>query len=207
MAMRVAHSFVRAGVVACTLVAATVPAGAQDWFGMATYQVSVPILETEEFIDDVSFMGAGLDLRKTMFGGTTASVGMAWNVFHDRTEGVIDLENGAVSGSQDRYINAFPVMFGLHQYFGNWRRSRVHIGINGGGFLLVQTFRIGVTEFEEDTWEWGVAPEAGVVVPIRTGAWFAINARYQWSPTPQGLLGNEVELTYYQINVGFMWEQ
>lgn len=205
--MRIAHYMLRGVVVAVVLVVGTVDARAQDWFGMATYQISKGVGDTEEFIDDVSFLGAGLDLRKTLFGGTTAGVGMAWNVFHDRTEGVIELDNGAVSGSQDRYINAFPVMFGLHQYIGNWRKSRVHFGINAGGFLLIQTFRIGVTEFEEDTWEWGVAPEAGVVVPIRTGAWFAINARYQWSPTTQTLLGNEIELTYYQINIGFMWEQ
>lgn len=205
--MRIARYLLRCVVVAVVLVVGTVDARAQDWFGLATYQISKGVGDTEEFIDDVSFLGAGLDLRKTLFGGTTAGVGMAWNVFHDRTEGVIELDNGAVSGSQDRYINAFPIMFGLHQYIGNWRKSRVHFGINAGGFLLIQTFRIGVTEFEEDTWEWGVAPEAGVVVPIRTGAWFAINARYQWSPTTQTLLGNEIELTYYQINIGFMWEQ
>ena len=205
--MRIVHCMLRFVVVAGVLAAGAIDARAQDWFGMATYQISKGLGDTEEFIDDVSFLGAGLDLRKTLFGGTTAGVGMAWNVFHDRTEGVIELDNGAVSGSQDRYINAFPVMFGLHQYIGNWRRSRVHFGVNAGGFLLIQTFRIGVTEFEEDSWEWGVAPEAGVVVPIRTGAWFAINARYQWSPTTQTLLGNEIELTYYQINIGIMWEQ
>lgn len=205
--MRIHPSVIRSLVVALVLTTGSICAHAQDWFGMATYQISKGVGDTEEFIDDVSFIGAGLDMRKTLFGGTTAGVGMAWNVFHDRTEGVIDLENGAVSGSQDRYINAFPIMIGLHQYIGNWRRSRIHFGINGGGFLLVQTFRIGITEFEEDSWEWGVAPEAGVVVPIRTGAWFAVNARYQWSPTPQTLMGNEIELTYYQINIGFMWEQ
>ena len=205
--MRIPHSLIRSLVVALVLTTGAFSAHAQDWFAMATYQISKGVGDTGEFIDDVSFIGAGLDMRKTLFGGTTAGVGMAWNVFHDRTEGVIDLEHGAVSGSQDRYINAFPIMVGLHQYIGNWRKSRIHFGINGGGFLLVQTFRIGITEFEEDSWEWGVAPEAGVVVPIRTGAWFAINARYQWSPTPQTLLGHEYELTYYQINIGFMWEQ
>jgi hypothetical protein len=34
-----------------------------------------------------------------------------------------------------------------------------------------------------------------------------VNGRYHWSPTPQSMAGNDAELTYYQINVGFMWEQ
>lgn len=182
-------------------------AHAQDWFGLATYQISVPEGEMAKFVDDVSYMGAGMDFRKTIVGGLTGSVSMAWNVFHDRTSGVLDLGNGAISGSQDRYINSFPVMIGIHQYFGNWRRSRIHFGVNAGGYLFVQTFRIGVSEFEEDTWEWGVAPEAGITLPIRTGAWLAINGRYHWSPTVESLAGNDAEMTYYQLNIGFMWEQ
>ncbi len=197
-----------AWLVASALVAGWAPrASAQDWFGIATWQFSYPVEETRTFIDDVSYLGAGIDLRKTLTGGTTASVMMAWNVFHDRTAGVIDLEFGAVSGSQDRYINSFPIMMGLHQYFGNERGTRLHFGVNAGGYLFIQSFRIGVTEFEEDAWEWGIAPEVGVTIEMRTALWFEVNARYHWSPTPQGLLGNDIELTYGQLNVGFMWEQ
>ena len=49
--------------------------------------------------------------------------------------------------------------------------------------------------------------EAGLVVPVRTGLWFAINGRYQWSPTGQNIAGADFGLEYYQVNVGFMWEQ
>jgi hypothetical protein len=197
-----------AGALAALLCAATAPvATAQEWFGVATWQVSFPTGDTQTFTDEVSFRGVGLDFRRTLRGGTAANVMMAWNVFHERTDGTLEIESGAVTGSQDRYINSLPVMVGLHQYFGSRRSTRVHVGVNGGGYVLVQTFRIGVAEFEEDTWEWGLAPEAGVTVPIQTAAWFEVNARYQWSPTPSSLTGNDVDLTYFQINVGFMWEQ
>lgn len=189
----------------CALVAPQ--ASAQDWFGMATWQVSFPTGDTKTFTDEVSFRGAGLDFRRTLSGGTSAAVMMAWNVFHERTEGTIDLGYGAVSGSQDRYINSFPVMIGVLHYFGGKRSTRPYIAVNGGGFVLIQTFRIGVTEIEVDDWEWGVAPEVGVIIPIRTGAWFVVNGRYQYSPTSESLTEHEVDLTYYQINIGFMWEQ
>jgi hypothetical protein len=183
------------------------PASAQDWFGMATWQVSFPTQDTKTFTDEVSFRGAGLDFRRTLSGGTSAAVMMAWNVFHQRTDGTIDLGYGAISGSQDRYINSFPVMIGVLQYFGGKRSTRPYVALNGGGFVLIQTFRIGVAEIEQDDWEWGVAPEVGVIIPIHTGAWFVVNGRYQWSPTSESLTEKEVDLTYYQINIGFMWEQ
>jgi hypothetical protein len=203
-----APTFFAASVIAAALCACVAsPARAQDWVGMMTWQMSLPIGETQEFVDEVSFRGMGLDFRKRLRGGTFASVEMAWNVFHQRSDELFEFDSGAVSGSQDHYINAFPIMIGVHQYFGKPRSTRMHVGLNVGGYLFVQTLRIGVTEFEEDTWEWGVAPEAGVAIPIQTGLWFEINARYHWSPTPETLLGRDTELTYYQFNLGFMWEQ
>jgi hypothetical protein len=62
-------------------------------------------------------------------------------------------------------------------------------------------------ELEEDTWEWGLTPEAGVVVPISYGSAFIVNGRYHWSPTPEGLAGGDRDLTYWGIHVGFAWEQ
>lgn len=206
--MRVAKpKFLAACAAAAALTAWSARAAAQDWFGIATYQVSIPTGDTDAFAGNASFLGAGLGLRRTLTGGTMAGVMLAWDVLHERTDRPLDLEFGTVSGSQDRYFNSFPIMLGLHQYFGNRRRSRVHVGVNAGGYLLVQSLRIGVAEVEEDAWEWGVAPEAGVALPLRTGAWFVVNGRYHWSPTPRGLSGDDFDLTYFQLNVGFMWEQ
>lgn len=174
---------------------------------MATYQISFPTGDTKKFTDEVSFRGFGLDFQRTLHGGTSASVMLAWNVFHERTDETLDLGFGAISGSQDRYINSFPVMIGIQQHFGNKRGTRAYVAVNGGGFVLIQTFRIGITEVEQDEWEWALAPEVGFVIPVQTGAWFVVNGRYQWSPTPENMANDEVDLTYYQINVGIMWEQ
>lgn len=197
-----------AGVLtALCALAAPIVAHAQDWVGMATWQASFPTEDTQRFVDEASFRGVGLDFRKNLRGGTYASVMMAWNVFHHRSDKTYEFDTGAISGSQDHYINSFPIMLGVHQYFGKPRNTRLHVGLNAGGFILIQTVRIGVAEFEEDTWEWGLAPEAGVAIPIHVGAWMVVNTRYQWSPTSENLLGGDLALTYFQVNVGFMWEQ
>jgi hypothetical protein len=201
-------TFIAAAVLAAALCAfSAAPVRAQDWVGMITWQTSFPQGETQKFVDEVSFRGMGLDMRKHVGAGVFASVEMAWNVFHERSNEVFQFGSGAVSGSQDHYINSFPIMIGVHKYLGKPRKTRLHAGVNAGGFLFVQTVRIGVTEIEEDTWEWGVAPEVGAAIPIQTGLWLEINGRYNWSPTPETLLGTDTELTYFQLNIGFMWEQ
>jgi hypothetical protein len=180
---------------------------AQDWYGIATWNVSFPTDETQDFVDEISYRGFGLEFRKTVNPATTVGILTGWEVFHQRTEETLEFEGGAASGSQDRTINSFPIMLGAHRYFGERGSSRPYVGLSAGGFVLIQTLRIGVAEIEEDSWDWGIIPEAGVVVPMQYGAAFIANLRYHWSFTTQNLAEKDTDLTYWGIQVGFVWEQ
>jgi outer membrane protein len=189
------------------MVATHSPSHAQEWYGMATWNISIPDGDTKEFVDETSFRGFGLDFRKQFRPNTTIGIMGSWEVFHERTSESFTIGSATVTGSQDRYINSFPIMLGLHRYFGNEGGTRPYIGINGGGFILIQTLRIGLAEWEEDSWVWGAMPEAGLVIPLQSGAALIANARYSWALTGEDLNGEDRELTYWGIRVGFVWEQ
>ncbi|HKW14822.1 MAG TPA: hypothetical protein VJS69_10090, partial [Candidatus Krumholzibacteria bacterium] len=135
-------------VVACTHTAVR----AQDWFGMATWNVSIPDGDTKKFVNETSFAGFGLEFRKEFKPRTTVGILGSWEVFHERRDGTIDLGQGAITGTQDHYINSFPIMLGLHKYFGATGATQPYIGVNAGGFVLIQTLRVGLSEVEDDTW-------------------------------------------------------
>jgi hypothetical protein len=183
------------------------PSLAQNWYGIATWNISVPTEDTKKFVDETSFRGFGLEFRKEFRPATTVGIMASWEVFHTRTTETLEFGSGTVTGSQDRYINSFPIMLGLHRYLGAEGGTRPYLGINAGGFILIQTLRIGLAEVEDDSWEWGVMPEAGIVVPIDRGAAFIANARYSWALTGENLTGNDATLSYWGIRVGFVWEQ
>ncbi|HET6350006.1 MAG TPA: hypothetical protein VFH88_13075 [Candidatus Krumholzibacteria bacterium] len=180
---------------------------AQEWFGLATWNISFPVEDTKKFVNDTSFRGFGLEFRKEFRPSTTFGIMGSWEVFHQRTSSTINLESGAITGSQDRYINSFPIMAGLHRYFGAEGGTRPYIGINGGGFILIQTLRVGLAQIEDDTWEWGIMPEAGFIMPLDRGSGFIANVRYNWALTGQDLAGNDAQLTYWGVRVGFVWER
>ena len=182
-------------------------ARAQDWYGAATWQISVPTGDTKDFVDETSFRGFGLDFRKVVATSTTLGIATGWNVLYERRTGTTEINNVSATGTQDRTINSFPIMLGLHHYFGERRQLRPYIGLNAGTFVIIRTIEIGVYGAEEDAWEWGIAPEAGIVIPTQSGAGIIINARYNWSFTSQDLSGADEDLTYWGINVGFVWEQ
>ena len=189
-------------VVACTHTTAR----AQDWFGIATWNVSVPDGDTKNFVDETSFLGFGLEFRKEFRPKTTVGILGSWEVFHERRDGSIDIGSGTITGTNDRYINSFPIMLGLHRYFGEAGGRQPYIGINAGGFVLIQTIRVGLSEIEDDTWEWGAAPEAGFIFPIDRGSAFIINARYNIAFTGEDLSAEDSKLTYWGFHAGFCWE-
>lgn len=198
--------FIRSMILSAALLLVAQASAAQDWYGVATWNISFPVEDTKTFVDETSFRGFNLEFRKAFNGATTVGIMTGWDVFHQRTDELIEFEGGAVSGSQDRYINSFPIMLGAHRYFGERGSTRPYVGLNAGGWVVIRTLRIGISEFEEDSWDWGVIPEVGVVVPMSYGSSFIVNGRYQWSFTTQDLRGNDEDLTYWSLHVGFAWE-
>ncbi len=186
---------------------AAADARAQEWYGAATWQISIPTGDTKDFVDATSFRGFGLDFRKVVAPSTTAGFMAGWNVLYERRQGTYTYGDATVTGTQDRTINSFPIMVNVHRYFGQKRGTRPYIGVNAGAMVVIQSFELGVYGVEEDNWDWGVAPEVGIVIPTQSGAGIVINARYNWSFTFQDLQGDDKDLAYWGINIGFVWEQ
>ena len=181
---------------------------AADWLGIVTYQISMPTGDTEKFINDYSFRGFGLDFRAFANKNTTVGFATGWNVFHERTSKTIQLntENpGAVTGVQDRVINAFPIMLNVHQYFGKRRDIRPYVGLSAGGFFMLQQFDIGIYSFEENEWQWGMAPEIGVIIPLKGNGSIIINGKYNYAFTGDNPMGGDINHEYWMLGIGYAW--
>ena len=181
---------------------------AQKWFGAMTYQVSVPLGDTKEYTDNVSWRGFGLDFRYTTSKSTSVGFILGWNVFHERTSEPADIERenpGTITGTQDRYLNAFPIMINYFFYFGERRGIRTFIGLSAGGYIMLQRFAIGIASFQEDRWEWGVAPELGIAFPTSLEGGFLLSAKYNYALTGKSVFGTDINHSYASINAGFYW--
>jgi len=181
---------------------------AQEWYTGLTYQMSFPAGDTKDFTNQTSFRGIGLDFRKAIDSGTSVGLFFGWNVFHERTSETIELQTntpGAITGTQDRYLNAFPMMLTAHRYFGQEGGIRPYLGLGGGGFLMVQRLDIGVLSLQNEPWEWGIAPEVGFVVPLQSGAMILVNGKYNYAFTGQSIGNTDINHSYWGLNIGFAW--
>jgi hypothetical protein len=183
---------------------------AQDWLSSITYQMSLPSGDTKNYIDETSFSGVGLDFRKMVSDKTTIGFLIGWNVFHKRSTETIELQTknpGAITGVQDRYINSFPIMLSVHRYFGRGRSTTPYIGLNAGGFVMAQQLAIGIHTFQQDEWQWGIAPEIGIIFPLERNSALIVSGKYQYALSGESPVGGDINHEYWTIGIGFAWSQ
>jgi len=183
---------------------------AQEWLSTITYQISIPSGDTKQFIDETSFLGLGMDFRKPVDRNTTVGFMFGWNVFNQRVTKTVELatENPiTITGLQDRTLNSFPIMLNAHRYFGRGRDPRFYLGLNAGGFYMLQRFAIGIHSYQTDQWQWGIIPEVGFVMPMSGGSTLIINGKYNYAFSGDSPLGGDINHEYWTIGIGFAWSQ
>lgn len=174
-----------------------------DSYSAITYNMGLPVSDTKDFTNAYSWRGMGLEFRKFTKPNMSAGISLGWNVFHEEVNGTIEIAEGRghATGNQDRTINAFPLMVGLQVYGGEEGGTRPYFGIYGPGYYVEQRLDIGVFSFQDDGWNWGLAPEVGFLVPLQSGANMLLNVRYNYAFEADG----RGPYTYLGFNIGFAW--
>ncbi len=180
---------------------------AQRWYTGLTYDVSFPTGDLKEYTDEISWRGFGMTFRTAMKEDVTVGATLGWHVFYERTNETLQLESGAASGTQDRYVNAFPMMLNAHYYLGDRGGTRPFIGMNFGGMYVSQRFDMGIRVLERDSFEWAMAPEVGVAVPLQRNTLLLLAAKYNVALSGESIAGRNFEVGYWGISVGFAWAQ
>ena len=161
------------------------------------YQVSYPISETNDFIDEVSFRGVGMEWRKYIEDNISTGVSLNWNVFHKVETKTEELDDGAVSGTQNRTINSFPLMVTAHYYMGGKQDIRPYGGLGIGAFLIEEKLEIGIYSFSESNWHFGVSPEIGVQFPVGYDTAIMVGLKYNYA-----FESNEKTHSYFGLAIG-----
>ena len=177
----------------------------QEMLSGLSYNMGLTTSGTRDFVEDYSWRGFGFEVRSFRNDNFSVGASFSWNIFDEKTGEVITFDQGAVSGTQIRQLNAFPLMLNAHYYLGQYSdRVRPYIGLNVGTYYIIQRLEIGVLALEENNWHFGVAPEIGFLFPTYSGSIFFVNVRYnQAFKAGSGLAGGEgKDWQWFGFNVG-----
>lgn len=184
------------------------------WYGAATYQLGFATGDTKDFIEDMSWRGFGLDFRYTVQKEVSVGFVTGWNIFYQQVDETTQFtgENpGAITALSNRYTNFVPVMLNAHYYMGEKGKYRPYIGLAAGGYYVNQELQVGVATFINDSWEWGIAPELGIIIPVQRDLGIILAGKYNFIFTEETLFeGTSFEKNvtngYWGIQIGVAWQ-
>jgi hypothetical protein len=183
---------------------------AQELLTNATWNIGLPVGKTSEFVSDQGWRGFTIAGRRFLDDENSVGLTFGWNIFDERNDEPINVDydaaSGTISGTQIRSVNSFPMMVSVHHHFGNRKDMRPFVGLNVGTYYILQRLDMGVYRIDNDNWHFGLAPEAGLIIPVgEDNTAIYLGGRYNYAFDSGKALGGSDDnyYTYWEINIGF----
>lgn len=174
------------------------------------YSVGFNTGRAGDFISTPGWAGGQFTFKSFIAKNTALGMIFGYNIFAKEDEnGVLELENGTISGVQARYINYLPIYANMSYYFVKNRNSKFmpYVAGNVGGMRVWQRAQLGVYLKDNDNWHFAVAPEAGFITALGRSVGMTLNARYNVAfSAGENLVGkDENSFNYVSLNLGFVY--
>ena len=176
-------------------------AHSQEEFGMS-YNMGLPVGNSTEHIDQYSWRGFGLEGRWEVDLDYYLGFNASWNVFYDTESGTFQSETIKATGTQYKYVNAFPINFTAHKYFETSSLPGIpYLGVGVGPHWVEQRTDFGLMSFVDKAWHFGVSPEVGMIFWNPTSADVFISARWNYAFKT----GSSDAYQYMGFNIGLLF--
>ncbi len=176
-------------------------AAAQSWWALS-YQPAAPLSNTQDFTDNFTWRGVGVDYKRMVKPNLTVGLSFGWHVFDEQTDDVVSAFGVDLSGDQFRYVNSFPLLANVSYFLGKQGGARPYLGANVGAYIMEHRLDVGLYSLQETNWHFGFAPEAGIAFPARENVSVLVNARYNYALSA----GSVDDQTYLNFSVGLAWQ-
>ncbi len=131
-----------------------------------TYNMSVPVGTTGDFISKTSFRGFTFNVGRFVTDNLAAEIRFSWNTFYEtRDFETYTTEDGtaSVTGKQFKYINAFPMTGGVRYVLNPNSDFSPYFAGGLGAYKINERTDMGIYYVEDMIWHFGMYPEIGFV--------------------------------------------
>jgi len=167
------------------------------------YTMGFGVGSTSEYISSPSFRGMTFEGRGFISDNVSLGGLFTWTTFYEKLGGAsYTQDNATLTGTQYRYINAFPMLFQAHYYMSTDQYSpRVYLGLGTGAYKMRKRTNIGVWTTEDNEWHFGISPEVGLLFPVGMDTQFNLSLRYHYVLKAK----YTTDYSWFGLSVGFAW--
>ena len=189
------------------------PAAAQRTSVGMSYDWSSPMGDLNDFVNNDSWLGFTLDVRKPAGPDNRAAAGATFGYYEfyqmdgAATTTTINFGATAVTGQKYRHVFAIPMMLNVTGYGGRSSGTRPYLGLNAGVTYVKQTVDIGIYTLTSDVVVVSAMPEIGVMLPTTGRTAMNIHLRYHISFGSDNLYssgGSGASMPFLSLGIGFM---
>jgi opacity protein-like surface antigen len=137
---------------------------AQESFFSANFTPSIPLDQTNSFINDASWRSVSFEHRHYINAMFTVGANFGWTVYNKQlSDYTQNFETAVLYGNQYRIINVYPLLGTLYYHLWPEKYFRPYFGGGIGVFYVHKTTEMGLYSLTNRSWNFGLAPEVGVL--------------------------------------------
>lgn len=176
-------------------------AAAQSSKFTISYPVAFATGDLADYIKPVSFRGLSFDYTKMINRNVGLGLSTGWNVFYEELAyDTYTVGNESISGKQYRYSNSVPLLFTGSYYVKPNEKINPFARLGIGTIYTRRNTDMGIYTYEQEAWNFALAPEVGILVEVMDELNTAISIQYY-----NGFqAGNELDKSqsYFALKIG-----
>ena len=170
-----------------------------------SYAISIPTGETGDYLSKPSFRGATFDGRGFITDNISLGGMVNWTVFYEHLPSASVTEGSrTATGTNYRYINAYPILFNAHYYWKLGEKNlRIYGGTGIGAYSINKRTEAGTWYWEEKNWHFGFAPEAGILIPVGFSSFINVSLKWNYALKTNDTANH----SWFGLNIGYAFSQ
>jgi len=173
----------------------------QNMHGLS-YSMSLPLGETSNLISKYQWRGLAIEGKYFVADQVTLGWQSGWNTMYEGESGTFTDGTRTRTGTQYNWLNIWPMLLTFDYFFGTDGDTQPYLGAGVGTYWVEQRSQMGLFADTYSTWNFGIAPEVGVLIPINLYSNFYVNLKYNYGLNGSADVSN---YSWLSFNVGFLW--
>ncbi len=163
-----------------TLLIWALPSAKGQGYMLITYDASMPLGNTADYIDNISPRGGSFEAGKYISDRIGLSIKAGWHIFYEEFEkDTYTEDNVTIYGKKLRFINSIPILLNIKYDFEDLDKIAPYAKLGIGGYSFQKRTDLGLNSYvNENIWNLGAQPELGILSPISERIKLNFSVRY-----------------------------
>jgi len=156
----------------------------QGFYTNMSYDMSIPLGNTSDFISKTSFRGITFGIGQFVTENIAVDVRVSWATFYEENDFETytnDDGTTSITGKAFRYINSFPLTVGGRYVMNPSSTLSPYFAAGLGAYSINERTDMGIWTDEVKQWHFGFYPEIGLYYNITPNVDINAFARYEYA--------------------------